>query len=686
MIGQRITGEDGKPLDQYSKLSPSQYQPSEEIKRLFARVQTDYQVSYTLQHRPFDEFDGISLVERTRLDQQTFGAFVGAEYIPKQKQWRWRGRKNTARNKLISILAHLLAAMLFPFVSAFNERDEEDKLTAQVMRILVENHLRKAGYEMKFLFMVLSALVNPAVLVGLEYVVAFQRVKQKLAGGKIKIIQAVDELLTGINLNIIPIDELMPADFYTNDIQRQPYMIRVRRISWDESRKIYAGKYKDEKGNDLFGYVQAGMTRIVMTGQENQTLFDIEWTEADRDYVQEITAYYRDEDLQVTFVGGVFMGSMTDPYNTNPFEHRRMSLYGEDWISIPIYPFAKTGFEPIDPTGRFFYYKSGAFKEFWDDKSLNQAHAWLQDGTALDVIKPIFINGIGQVNSTIMVPGAVIGMPAGANMNSYSSSPNLAAAAKLLMQQDDDMSASTADKVSGGQEVANVTATATAQAQQQARIILSVFGTMIADLVRQIGELTMDCIIQHTTVGEIDATIPEALQMKYKTILAKGKDKGQNVTHRINFTSKNMGKSMTKDDVRAYEWNLYSKNGDKTDQRTYDVDPYKFARTKYSMWVNPDQIVDKSMGNERQQKLLAFNMLSDPRVAPFTDQEAVVDDFIIDEFADGDPERYKRKSSPQAVPTEPNAMLSSMMGSGTGAPPPVGPNGTPYALPVGQPQ
>lgn len=575
--------------------------------------------------------------------------------------------------------------MLFPFVTASNDKDEEDKMTARVMRILVEDHLRKAGYELKFLFMVLSALVNPAVLIGVEYVVAFQRVKQRLAGGAINVVEAVDELLSGINLNIIPIDELMLADFYTFDLQRQPYLIRVRRIPWDEARKIYSK-------NDNFQYVQAGMTRIVMTGQENQTLYDIEWTEADRDYVQEITAYYRDEDLQVTFVGGVFIGNETDVYNSNPFEHRRMSLIGDQWLSIPIYPFCKSGFEPIDPTGRFAYYKSGAFKEYWDDKSLNQAHAWLQDGTALDVIKPIFLSGVGQVNSTVMVPGATIGMPVGAQMNAYSSSPNLAAAFKLLVQQDNDMSASTQDKVSGGQAPANVTATATAQAQQQARVILGVFGLMIADLVRQVGELTMDCIIQHTTVGEIDATIPEALQMKYKTLLAKGKDKGKSVTNKITFSSDNMGRDMTQDDIRKLEWDMYMNSGKtnderaNSDQRSYQVDPYRFARTRYSMWVDPDQIVDRSMGNERQQKLLAFNMLSDPRVAPFTDQEAVVDDFIIEEFADGDPDRYKKKNNTQPMPGQPNAMLDSMMGQGTGAPPPIGPTGSPYSLPVASPQ
>ena len=112
---------------------------------MFSKCQNDYQRAYNLQHRTFDEFDGLSLLQRARRDQQTFGAFVGAEYIPAHKSWRWRGRKNTARNKLISILAHMISGMLYPLVSASNEEDEPDKLAARVMRIIVEDHLKKAG-------------------------------------------------------------------------------------------------------------------------------------------------------------------------------------------------------------------------------------------------------------------------------------------------------------------------------------------------------------------------------------------------------------------------------------------------------------------------------------------------------------------------------------------------------------
>ncbi len=672
MIGNIITdSKTGEPLDQNgNRLSRSSYQPSDEVKKLWAKVQRDYQIAWALQHRSFQEFDGYSLLQRARMDQQTFGAYVGADFIAEHKRWRWRGRKNTARNKLIGILAHMLAGILYPFVYAKNEQNEEDKTTAKVMRILVEEHLRKADYEVKFLFMCLSALVNPAVFVGIEYLEAIQMIKQKTKDGKIKITEAVDELLSGMQMNIIPVDEILIGDFYTGDLQRQPYIIKVRRLSYDTARKIYSGKHYDASGKDLFDYVEAGKTRVVLAGQENQTLFDVEWTEADKGFVQEITAYYRDEDLEVTWVGGTFMGNEKDVYNNNPFSHRRFSLIGSEWMTIPIYPFAKSGFEPIDVTGRFFYYKSGAFKEYWDDASQNRMYQLAHDGTYLDVIKPLFMSGVAKTDSIVMAPGATVGMPVGASVTPYQLGPNLAAALNMMNVNKEDMSESTQDKIMGGQVEKGVTAYATAKAEQNARIFLGVFGVMVADLIKQLGELVIDCIIQHETVGEIDASLPEALKMKYKTFLTQGKEKGKNVTNRVVFSDKMIGKEMSKEEVNEYEWDMVEKNGGhESDIRLYEVNPYKFARYQYTMWVDADKIVLKSMGADRQERVLAFNMMTDPRVAPFTDQKAVANDFVIEEFGGDDPDKYKAKGNP-------NEMLNAIMGGQQGQ----NPNGGQFKL------
>src|SRR3990167_7262287 len=649
MIGQIPTLDTtGAPLDNGGKkLTESKYQPPKEVKKLFQLFQKDYQNAWLLQRKPLDEFDGYSLLDRAKLDQQTFAAFVGVEYQPKHKRWRFKGRKNTSRNKIIGILAHLITGMLFPSINAQNQNDQDDKMVARVMRIMVEEWLKKANYEMKFLNLALSLLVNPACFGSIEFVQAFQKAKQKLKDGSVKIVDVVDELMSGLQLNIIPIDELLLGDLYTGlgDIQKQPQIFRVRRISYDYARKIYAGKHFDSNGKDLFDYVEAGKTKWLQETSENLTLFDIDWTEADGNFVQEVTGYYKDDDLEATWLGGIFMGNETDVWKSNEFTHRRSVLVDKNEIAtVPAYPFFMSGFEPIDPAGRFVYYKSAAFKEYWDDQKLNTIDRLLVDGTHLEVRKPMFLSGVAKVDSTVIAPGATVGMPMGAKVEAYSLGPNLVAAYKVISDAEKDLSESTQDKIMSGVTEKGITATQTVVAQRQARIFLGVAGISVAWLVKQIGELTVDCVIQHGTIGELDASMPENLRMKYKTIIARGKEKGKNITNKIIFTDKMMGRKMSKEEVRNRKWNLFEKaGGEKTNEMIFEVNPFLFARHRYSVSVNADQMVQRSMGTDRQEKDLAFGKMTDPRVMPFVDMEAVVQDFVIDEYGTGDPDRYKKK-------------------------------------------
>lgn len=669
MIGKIITDpKTGLPMDNAGNmLAKSPYQPSDMVKELFARDMVDYQLAWTLQHRPLKEFDGYSLLERTRMDQETFGAHVGAEFVPQHKKWRWKGRKNTARNKLIGILAHMIAGMLFPAIFAQNDEDEEDKVTAQAMRILVESWLKKAKYEVQFLFIVLGALVNPAVFVQVEYVEAFQTIKNRMANGQIKLVEAVDELMSGLMLNIVPVDEILLPDFWSGaSIQSLPSIIRVRRISYDSAKSVYGG-------SDNFQYVQAGQTRIVMASTEGQVLYDVPWTEADGNYVQEITIQRRPEDLETVWVGGVFMGNEEDIYNNNPMSSRRFALVNGEWMSVPVYNYAKAYFEPIDPTGRFFYGKSGAFKEYWDALSGDRMHQIAHDGTFLDVIKPVFLAGVAKMDSTVMVPGATVSMPAGATMSPYNLGPNLQAAIQMMNVEKEDMSESTQDKIMSGQVEKGVTAYATSKAEQNARVFLGVFGVFIAELIKEVGELTVDNIIMHGTVGELDASSPGSLRMKYKTVLAKSKEQGKDLTHKMIFSDRNMGRSFNSKEsrdamTRKREWELFEKAGGKeSDMRIWEINPYRFARTKYSVTVDSDKMVQRSMGTEEQRKQLAFNILTDPRVAPFTDQEAVVTDFAIEPYSDGDPEKYKRKGNPNDMMAQMGMTQGNPQGQLTGA-------------------
>ena len=155
-------------------------------------------------------------------------------------------------------------------------------------------------------------------------------------------------------------------------------------------------------------------------------------------------------------------------------------------------------------------------------------------------------------------------------------------------------------------------------------------------------------------------------------ILAKSKDKGRDVTNRIYFKSELLGKKMTPKQKEEYEWKLWEDKGGE-DQDVYHVNPYKFARTTYSMTVDADQIVNHAMGNDRQQKMLKYQMLTQQFVYPFTDQKAVADE-VIEEFSDGDPDRLKSKQTTNDMMNaigmgQQTPGIPSPMGTAAGQPP-----------------
>lgn len=662
MISGQPTGTNGKP----EPLKPKQPNYPQDVRDLWQQVQQDYFTAYALQNRPFEEFDMMSLLQRMNLDQQTFGAFVGANYSPTDQSWRWQGRKNTARNKIIGILAHVVSAMLYPFVYAYNEDNKEDELTARVMRILIENHLKKTDYETKFLFMMCSALVNPAVFATVEYIEAMQKVKYR-KGGKMVIEEVVDELLSGIHLHLVPVDQLLLGDFYTFDLQKQPYIIRVRRLGYDEAKSLYGNKYF-LKGKDVFDYVRLGdMTQGsgANASRDYQTIYNIDWTLADQNFVQEITAYYKSEDLEVTFVGGVLMGNYDDVYNSNPFKKRRLTQNKKgEMCTAPVYPFAKTGFEPLDPNGRFAYYKSAAFKEFWDDASINRTYQLLQDGNYLGTFPPNMITGVSNIDSSIMIPGNTFAAPKDATLTQAFQMRNTDALMAILQSNKDDLSLSTQDALQGGVAEKGITATASIKADQNARIIMTVFASMIADLVKQIGQLYVDDIILHTTMGELDATLPEGLNVKFREIRTSTKEGGKNMNNIIKFEPSMALPTYTKEKEDEMAWQLFEENGGmEPDQYVYIVNPYKFYKSQFNVYVDPQTIINKSIGSDQLRKERLLNFAMNPAIAPFVNMKEIVDKLVIEDLAEGDPDKFKADEQQQ------NAMAQAMFGANPNAGP-----------------
>jgi hypothetical protein len=164
----------------------------------------------------------------------------------------------------------------------------------------------------------------------------------------------------------------------------------------------------------------------------------------------------------------------------------------------------------------------------------------------------------------------------------------------------------------------------------------------------------------HDTVGVLDASIPNSLNMKYKTVLMKDKENGKDITRKVKFNSAMLGWNLTPDKAQDIEWDIFKRNGGmKAKIYEYQVNPYKFARHQFSLYIDPDVFISKSMGTDQLKKERAVQILMSPQVAPFVDQQQVVDKLILPEYSDGDPDEFKKKLQPGQ---DPNQMMNAIMG------------------------
>jgi hypothetical protein len=69
---------------------------------------------------------------------------------------------------------------------------------------------------------VIAALVNPAVIIHTEYAEVYRKIKEITSKDKWTEKEVLDELLSGFQDSIVPIDELFIGDIYEHDIQNNP--------------------------------------------------------------------------------------------------------------------------------------------------------------------------------------------------------------------------------------------------------------------------------------------------------------------------------------------------------------------------------------------------------------------------------------------------------------------------------
>lgn len=597
----------------------SLFQPDEKTKEVTAMVMKDFWFASEAQSRTRTEFNNRSLIQEINLNQKAFNSYIAPRSSDPDEEWRAQTVRPVTRNKLISIAAHVTTAILYPNVFAQNPNDEEDKEAAQVMRDLIEFNINNSNYSKSFLEAVITALVDPAVIMQAEWLEVYRDIKtKKNENGTWDTKKIIDEVLSGFAAHVVPTQELLIANFFEKDIQKQRFLIRNRMVDYKEAEQKY-GK------SENFKYVKPGVKAVY--SEINKTFYDVPDDQLKTYLVYETTYYNRTLDLQICFINGILV---TDPEQPNPREDK-------------LYPFAKSGYEPLN-SGKFFYYKSAANKLSSDQEIVDVLYNMVLDGTYLQLMPPLALYGSEDVNSSVIMPGMVTSFrDPNTKLENIGPRSDLRAGLEAIGLVERSLSESSQDSLmsgiasTGGRDV---TAREAILLQQNAKTALGLFGKMIAFLVEDFGKLMIGDILQYMTVGEVDEISGD---IAYKSFLVPDKmESGKKVTRKIKFDSGMLGsEDYSEEDVKEKSYDtLEEEGGLESDIRIWKVNPELFRNIKYKCTVSADELTPKSKAIEKALNLEAYDRLIQN---PTVDQEAVTRDFVLDIYRPGETDKYIKK-------------------------------------------
>lgn len=611
----------------------SAYQPSPEVRQLTSIAVQDVISGEEIINRPFNEFNGMSLIERMNTDQKDWMAWSPAPSDDPDEAWMFTGTSAATRNKIISTAAHLTAQVIYPNVYAQNKEDEEDEAAAYVMREAMEYYARRSNYEQTFLYSVISGLVNPVSYLKTDYCQAYQTILEGTHDKYTKK-KVLDQVMSGFQDALLPPDEVLISNPYCFDFQKQPIVIQRRRISYNEAQSIYGDR-------DNFAHVKAGVISIGST--LDNLFYDVEDPVQDS-LVEEAIVMSRTQDRQVAYVNGIYLGSPNVEFN--PMKHRRVTKNGD---TVPMYPIVKFGAEPIDAM-RFWAYKSLASKLANDKELVDRMRQNAVDASTFATFPSIFTMGAGKMDRSVFIPATTLELGKDAKVQPATGLMNPSFAYTAAREAEQQMNETSQDPQLSGVGAGDKTARESMLIQQNALTNLGIMGRMIGTMVKELGELKIDNIVRYATVGEMQELGAGGLSMKYQTLVLNDKIKeGKKKSIVIRFTDSFAGYEMSEDEKREKEVSLYEEAGDDTE--IYEVNPAVWSRLQYLVQVEPDALRPKNDAFSISSKLTIYDRaIANPLIAQDPEKLAeVTRDFLFEPTMKGESAKYIPKDTKRAI-------------------------------------
>jgi len=596
----------------------SSYVPNEGEKARLDQIRRDLVLAESAHNNTYTEFNDRSLTTLIDDSEKAFNGYVAPRSSDPQESWKSDVVRPLTRSKVISIAAHVTAAVLYPEVHAQNEEAEEDRAVAEIMKDLMEFSWEQSKYERLFVSAVISMLVAPIVIVSEEYGDVKRKIKEIKEDGtwKLKIVR--DELYSGFQNSLVPVGEMFITNFYEPDWQKQRCLIRRRIVEHTVLEQKYAGNKRFEK------YVEAGVR--IFSGENNQ-FYRSHDTDLEGYLDEEITYYNRFDDLEIRVVNGVLMDDPDRP------------LQRKD----KMYPFVFGGGEMI--TDRFAFRKSVTAKLWKEQEIVDVMYRMVIDGSFLKIFPSMIAYGDEAVSSVVMVPGALSSAPKDTKIEPVNIGADLSAGLTVLSKIESSISESSQDPSQLGMaQPGQQTAYEIARLEQNAQTILGLFGKSIKFFVEDFGNLRIGTIVQHVLVPEVDGIISDSAKLKYKSFLIPNRTiRGKKQSRKIVMSTET---PKTEEDLLDASFDIMSEENKKGGKMSISVvNPRTMRNMKYFTKVEAEVMKSNSEAVKKALSLEAYDRLIN---SDRTDHDVVTRRFLVDTYAPGDDTLMAKQSETQS--------------------------------------
>jgi hypothetical protein len=631
--------------DSENKPLESEYNPTDEEKEVLEKILFDFNTGKEIMDQSYREFNNRTLSQYLNDSQRAFNSFVPDPSGNPDDDWKANTVRPVTRNRIISIAAHVTSSILAPSIFAQNDNDEEDKAAAQVMADLVNWAGERSDYSKTFVYSVIAACVNPAVIIHSEYRNVYKTIKEINADGTWTSKEVLDEDNSGFQDQLVPVDEIYIGDIYENNIQKQPFLLWRRVIDYTTAQ----AKYKDKEN---FKYVNPGIQNLFV--REYDAFYQQYDEELQGRLVEELIYWNKSTDSELHIVNGVLLDDPNQPMMRKDKK----------------YPFTKGGYELIDE-GRFFYYKSLADKMKDDQRVIDTLYNMIIDGTYLQLMPPVVVFGSDDYDSSIIEPGSVTTFSdPNTKINPVGPTGNLGAGFNTLDRVEASLSESSNDTLQSGQAAkGEQTAYEISRLEQNARTVLGLFGRMVGFMVKDFGDLRINDIVQHLTVGDVSEITGPTARLKFRKFLVENDSPtGEKITKRIELNNDQVADPMEE------SFKLLESESNLERTSLVRVNPEIFSRLKFMVKVSPDFKPEESSTLKKALNLEAY----DRAIAnPHANQKEIFRDFLLGsyEISKENPDKYIQDSSPAdqaglggGQTKQPNQQLiRNITGQGVGA-------------------